>query len=182
MRFEEAYTDWHDRRLTQAEAARLLGVFERTLRRQIDRYEADGLDGLIATNGLSKSRTGARRLRPFLLIPKRGFHAAVLVAQAAAIARALPIPQVRSDTDGGQTRLRRSSRTACSYQLSPTVRARRVDAPGEEHLQTRLFECPSLANTSLTLGHSHDHKFGRPVRNPPPSAPHDSKLRLYDAG
>ena len=47
MRFEEAYTDWQEGRLTQAEAARLLGVCERTLRRQIDRYEADGMDGLI---------------------------------------------------------------------------------------------------------------------------------------
>lgn len=47
MRFEEAYTDWQEGRLTQAEAARLLGVCERTLRRQIDRFEADGMDGLI---------------------------------------------------------------------------------------------------------------------------------------
>jgi transposase len=47
MRFEEAYTDWQGGRLTQAEAARLLGVCERTLRRQIDRFEADGMDGLI---------------------------------------------------------------------------------------------------------------------------------------
>ena len=47
MRFEEAYTGWQAGRLTQVEAARLLGVCERTLRRQIDRYEADGMDGLI---------------------------------------------------------------------------------------------------------------------------------------
>ena len=47
MRFEEAYTGWQAGRLTQAEAARLLGVCERTLRRQIDRYESDGMDGLI---------------------------------------------------------------------------------------------------------------------------------------
>jgi len=47
MRFEEAYTGWQEGRLTQAEAARLLGVCERTLRRQIDRYEAEGMDGLI---------------------------------------------------------------------------------------------------------------------------------------
>lgn len=47
MRFEEAYTGWQEGRLTQAEAARLLGVCERTLRRQIDRYETDGMDGLI---------------------------------------------------------------------------------------------------------------------------------------
>jgi transposase len=47
MRFEEAYTGWQEGRLSQEEAARLLGVCERTLRRQIDRYEADGMDGLI---------------------------------------------------------------------------------------------------------------------------------------
>lgn len=47
MRFEEVYTDWQDKRLTQAEAARLLGVCERTFRRQMGRYEAEGLQGLI---------------------------------------------------------------------------------------------------------------------------------------
>ena len=47
MRFEEAYNGWKERRLTQEEAARLLGVCERTFRRYIDRYEEEGLDGLI---------------------------------------------------------------------------------------------------------------------------------------
>lgn len=47
MRFEEAYAGWQQGRLSQAEAARLLGVCERTLRRQIDRYENDGMQGLI---------------------------------------------------------------------------------------------------------------------------------------
>jgi len=47
MRFEEAYGGWQERRLTQEEAARLLGVCERTFRRYIDRYEEDGLQGLI---------------------------------------------------------------------------------------------------------------------------------------
>jgi transposase len=47
MRFEEAYTGWQARRLTQGEAARLLGVHERTFRRYIDRYQDNGLDGLI---------------------------------------------------------------------------------------------------------------------------------------
>lgn len=47
MRFEEAYSGWQSGRLTQEEAARLLCVCERTLRRYIDRYEEDGLDGLI---------------------------------------------------------------------------------------------------------------------------------------
>jgi Winged helix-turn helix len=35
------------RRLTQEEAAQMLGVCERTFRRQIDPYEESGLDGLI---------------------------------------------------------------------------------------------------------------------------------------
>jgi transposase len=47
MRFEEAYGDWQAKRLTQAQAARLLGVCERTFRRYIDRFEDEGLDGLI---------------------------------------------------------------------------------------------------------------------------------------
>ena len=47
MRFEEAYEGWNKGRLTQAEAARILGVCERSFRRYMGRYEADGLDGLI---------------------------------------------------------------------------------------------------------------------------------------
>jgi len=47
MRFEEAYSGWEGGRLTQAEAASLLGVCERTFRRYLARYEADGLEGLI---------------------------------------------------------------------------------------------------------------------------------------
>jgi len=47
MRFEEAYGGWQEGQLTQEEAARLLGVCERTFRRQINRYEDDGLQGLI---------------------------------------------------------------------------------------------------------------------------------------
>lgn len=47
MRFEGAHGGWQQGRLTQKEAARLLGVCERTFRRHIDRYEDEGLDGLI---------------------------------------------------------------------------------------------------------------------------------------
>ena len=47
MRFEEAYYGWTEKRLTQGEAARLLGVCDRTFRRYINRYEENGLDGLI---------------------------------------------------------------------------------------------------------------------------------------
>ena len=47
MRFEEAYGGWNGGRLTQEEAARLLGVGERSFRRYVVRYEAEGLEGLI---------------------------------------------------------------------------------------------------------------------------------------
>ncbi len=47
MRFEESYLGWQQGRLSQADAGQLLGVSERTFRRQIARYEADGMQGLI---------------------------------------------------------------------------------------------------------------------------------------
>jgi hypothetical protein len=47
MRFEESYLGWQQGRLTQAEAGQLLGVSERTFRRQIARFEADGMQGLM---------------------------------------------------------------------------------------------------------------------------------------
>jgi len=47
MRFEESYAGWQEGRLTQADAGRLLGVSERTFRRQIGRFEAEGMQGLI---------------------------------------------------------------------------------------------------------------------------------------
>ena len=46
-RFEEAFGGWTEKRLTQEEAALLLGVCDRTFRRYVDRFEEDGLDGLI---------------------------------------------------------------------------------------------------------------------------------------
>jgi len=47
MRFEEAYYGWTENRLDQTEAARLLGVCSRTFRRYVNRYEENGLEGLI---------------------------------------------------------------------------------------------------------------------------------------
>ena len=47
MRFEEVYESWTKKRLTQEEAAELLGVCARTFRRHVNRYEDEGLDGLI---------------------------------------------------------------------------------------------------------------------------------------
>lgn len=47
MRFEEAYYGWTEKRLNQTEAARLLGVCERTFRRYVNRYEENGIEGLV---------------------------------------------------------------------------------------------------------------------------------------
>ena len=47
MRFEEAYEGWNTERLIQGEAAQILGMFERSFRWYLARYEAEGLDGLI---------------------------------------------------------------------------------------------------------------------------------------
>lgn len=47
MRFEEAFSGWQAGRLTQQEAARLLGVCERSFRRYVERYEAGGLEALM---------------------------------------------------------------------------------------------------------------------------------------
>ena len=40
MRFEEIYGRWTESRLTQEEAAQILGVCERQFRRQCRRYES----------------------------------------------------------------------------------------------------------------------------------------------
>ena len=47
MRFTESFVGWTQGRLTQAEAAFLLGHCERSFRRHIERYEANGLEGLL---------------------------------------------------------------------------------------------------------------------------------------
>lgn len=47
MRLEEAYERWNAGRLTHAAAAQVPGMCERSFRRYVRRYEAEGLDGLI---------------------------------------------------------------------------------------------------------------------------------------
>jgi len=47
MGFGQAYEGWQTGRLTQAEAASLLGMCERSFRRYVCRYEDSGLEGLI---------------------------------------------------------------------------------------------------------------------------------------
>lgn len=46
MHFERLYTGWRSKRLTQQEAARLLGVSDRTFRRYINSYTEEGLEGI----------------------------------------------------------------------------------------------------------------------------------------
>jgi transposase len=47
MKFEDVYGRWQQRRLSQAEAAEILGMSERTFRRWRDRYEGEGGTGLL---------------------------------------------------------------------------------------------------------------------------------------
>jgi transposase len=47
MKFEDVYGRWQQRRLSQAEAAEILGMSERTFRRWRDRYEDGGAAGLL---------------------------------------------------------------------------------------------------------------------------------------
>jgi len=47
MQFAKAYSGWMEKRLTQEEAADLLGVSDRTFRRYVNRYDEDGMEGLL---------------------------------------------------------------------------------------------------------------------------------------
>jgi transposase len=47
MKFEDIYGRWQQRRLSQVEAAEILGMSERTFRRWRDRYEGEGAAGLL---------------------------------------------------------------------------------------------------------------------------------------
>ena len=46
-RFREAYGAWRERRLSQEEAARILGVSDRTFRRYVEQYNDGGLEALV---------------------------------------------------------------------------------------------------------------------------------------
>lgn len=47
MQFEKAYGVWTEGRLSQEEAAKILGISSRTFRRYVHRYEENGLEGLL---------------------------------------------------------------------------------------------------------------------------------------
>ena len=46
MQFEKLYKQWRAKRISQSEEAELLGMNERTFRRYVVRYEAEGAEGL----------------------------------------------------------------------------------------------------------------------------------------
>jgi hypothetical protein len=75
MRFEEAFQGWKGGRLTQAEAAQLLGQCERSFRRHVERYAADGLEGLLdkRLSQISKRRAGAAEIDHVVQTYKSGF-------------------------------------------------------------------------------------------------------------
>ena len=75
MRFEEAFQGWRAGRLTQAEAAMLLGQCERSFRRHVERYKADGLEGLLdkRLSQVSKRRASVAEVDRVVQTYKSGF-------------------------------------------------------------------------------------------------------------
>jgi Winged helix-turn helix len=75
MRFEDAFEGWRGGRLTQAEAALLLGQCERSFRRHVERYEADGLEGLLdkRLSQISKRRASRAEVDQVVQTYKSGF-------------------------------------------------------------------------------------------------------------
>lgn len=75
MRFQEAYEGWSGGRLTQAEAALLLGQCERSFRRHVEHYKADGLDGLLdkRLSQISKRRASQAEVDGLVRTYKSGF-------------------------------------------------------------------------------------------------------------
>ena len=75
MRFEEAFQGWSGARLTQTEAAMLLGQCERSFRRHVERYKADGLEGLLdkRLSQVSKRRAGLLEVDRVVQTYKSGF-------------------------------------------------------------------------------------------------------------
>jgi transposase len=74
-RFEEALDGWEQGRLTQAEAALLLGQCERSFRRHIERYQADGLEGLLdkRLSQISKRRASGAEVDRVVQLYRSGF-------------------------------------------------------------------------------------------------------------
>ena len=59
MRFEESYSGYRGGRLSQEEAAKILGVCSRTFRRYMKRFESEGEAGLLDKRLLKASHRAA---------------------------------------------------------------------------------------------------------------------------
>jgi transposase len=70
MKFEDVWGRWQGRRLSQAEAAEILGMSERTFRRWRDRYEDEGAPGLLdrRLGKASSRRVAADRVEAMLTL------------------------------------------------------------------------------------------------------------------
>ncbi len=78
MKLEDVYGRWRQRRLSQAEAAEILGMSERTFRRWRDRDEDEGAAGLRdwRLGQASSRRVPADQVEPVLTLYRyRGFTA-----------------------------------------------------------------------------------------------------------
>ncbi len=75
MRFQEAFDSWSQGRLTQAEVALLLGQCERSFRRHIERFDADGLEGLLdkRLSRISKRRASGAEIDHVVQLYKGSF-------------------------------------------------------------------------------------------------------------
>ena len=118
MKFEEVYGRTHRGGLSQAEAAEVLGVSERTFRRWRDRYEAEGADGLydrLPGPGLGAARAGGRGGAGAGVVrhPLLGPHGQALPREA-----------------GGRSRLQAQLQLAAAELASPWAQARGAHAWG----------------------------------------------------
>ena len=63
-KFVDVLGRWEAGELSMMEASELVGMSERQFRRYRDRYEEDGLAGLVDRRRASRRRSGFRRRRP----------------------------------------------------------------------------------------------------------------------
>ena len=131
MKFEEVYGRTHRGGLSQAEAAEVLGVSERTFRRWRDRYEAEGADGLYDRR---LGRLSARR------------------APVDEVARVLELFDTRywdftakhfPREAGGRSRLQAQLQLAAAELASPWAQARGAQAWGAPAQAGRAVPCPA---------------------------------------
>ena len=116
MRFEESHGGWEERRLTREEAARLPGACARTFRRYVDRYEEDGLDGLLDRR---LSQVSARRPRPMRFRGPRCFTASGMTEGTSCVSTVTIVANMRGSGAKPGSRPSFSVRTWCRRLRDP---------------------------------------------------------------